>query len=215
MDTDVVHAQVIVTHRQSLLQGLIDLHGDALRFVLAGKAEEILHDAVGALRLLVKFIGVLDSLLSHLSAGGQQLAVTEDGGQRVVQFVRDSGDQLPDRCQLLTVEQLFLRAAEVFGGLASLFIEIRALDGAGNLAAHGNEQVRVGRRNLPRRAAADDEAADDPVFGPQNDDVSRKKLFSCLDVAENLRQYQALNGKERRVRTLNVLHQLRLHGDGQ
>jgi len=54
VDTDVVHAQVIITQRQGLLQGLIDLHGDALRLVLAGKAEEILHNAVGALRLLIK-----------------------------------------------------------------------------------------------------------------------------------------------------------------
>src|SRR5260370_26159129 len=214
MDSDVVHAQVIVAQRQSLLQSLINLHSDALRLVLSGKAEEILHDAMGALGLLVKFVSVLDSLLPHLSAGGQQLAVTEDGGQGVVQFVRHSGDQLSHGCQLLTVEQLFLRAAQVFVGLAGLFIEIRALDGAGNLATHSNEQVHVGWRKLPRRAAADNHTADDPVFRPQDDDVNRLELFSCLDVAENLRQYQALHGKERRVRNLNVLHQLRFHWNG-
>src|SRR6266436_2693270 len=94
--------------------------------MLAGKAKEILHDAVGTLGLLVKFVGILDALLSHLSAGGQQLAVTEDGGKRVVQFVRDTGDQLPDRCQLLAVEQLLLSAAQVFVGLASLHRESSA-----------------------------------------------------------------------------------------
>ena len=67
---------------------------------LSAAADDIVlvHDAVRPLGLLVKFIGVFDSLLSHLSAGGQQLAITEDGRQRVVQFVRDAGDQLPYGC---------------------------------------------------------------------------------------------------------------------
>src|SRR6266436_2677565 len=215
MDTDVVHAQVIITQCQGLLQGLIDLHRDALRLVLAGKAKEVLHDAVGTLGLLIKFVGVLDSLLSHLSAGGQQLAVAEDGGQRVVQFVSDSGNQLPDRCQLLAMEQLLLSTAQVFISLASLLIEIRAFNGAGNLAAHRDEQVDVRRRKLPRGAAADDQAAYNPVFGPQDHDVSGQKSFSCLNVAKNLRECQTLYGKERRVRSLNALHQLRFHGDGR
>jgi len=62
----------------------------------------------------IKFVSVLDSLLPHLSAGGQQLAIAEDGGQRVVQFVRDSGNQLPDCCQLLAMEQLLLSTAAGF-----------------------------------------------------------------------------------------------------
>src|SRR6266852_5735337 len=210
VDTDVVHTQVIITQRQRLFESLVNLHLNTLRLVLAGETQEILHDAVGALCLLVKFVGILDSLLPHLSAGSQQLAVAEDGGKRVVQFVRDAGDQLTDRRQFLAVEQLLLGAAQVFVGLASFFIENRALDGAGNLAADGDEQVHVSRRKLPRG-----EAADDAILGPQNDDIRRKKLLSCLDVAENLRQCQALYGKESRVHSLNVLHQFRFHGDGR
>src|SRR5207253_9340005 len=112
--------------------------------MLAGEAKEILHDAVCALCLLVKFVGVLHALLSHLSAGGQQLAVTEDGGKRVVQFVRDPGDQLPDRRQLLAVEQLLLGAAQIFVGLASLLIENRAR----------SEERRVGKEWTSRVVAA-------------------------------------------------------------
>src|ERR1700674_731919 len=156
--------------------------------MLAGGVKEMLDDAVCTLGLLVKFVGILDALLSHLSAGGQQLAVTEDGSKRVVQFVRDPGDQLPDRCQLLAVEQLLLGTAQVFVGLASLLIENRALDGVGNLAADGDEQVHVGRRKLPGRAAADDQTSDDAVFGPQDNDVVGNNLLFYLGVAENLRQ---------------------------
>src|SRR6266849_1431874 len=213
VDSDVVHTQVIITQRQRLFEGLVNLHLNTLRLVLAGEAQEILDDAVGALGLLVKLVGILDSLLSHLSTGGQQLAVAEDGGKRVVQFMRDAGDQLPDRRQLLAVEQLLLGAAQVFVGLASLLIENRALDGAGNLAANSDEQVHIGRRKLPRGAAADDQAADDAVFGPQNDDVRREKLLFDLGVTENRRKRQTLSGKKRRVRRFEVLHQLRLHRD--
>src|SRR5437016_14032514 len=168
-----------------------------------------------ALCLLVKFVGVFHALLSHLSAGGQQLAVTEDGGKRVVQFVRNSGDQLPDRRQLLAVEQLLLSAAQVFVGLTSLLIENRALDGARNLAADGNEQVHVSRRKLPRRAAADHQASDNAVFGPQDDDVRGGNLLVQLDIAENRRQGQTLGGEKRGVHRLDMLPQLRVHGDGR
>ena len=105
------------------------------------------------------------------------MAVTEDGGKRVVQFVRDPGDQLPDRRQLLAVEQLLLGAAQIFVSLASLLIENRALDSAGNLAADGDEQVHVGRGELPRRAAADDQTSDNVVFGPQDDHVCGSNLL--------------------------------------
>ena len=62
VDTNIVHAQVVISKSQGFLEGLIHLHGNALRLVLARKAQEVLHDAVGALRLLVKFLGVFNSL---------------------------------------------------------------------------------------------------------------------------------------------------------
>src|ERR1700687_3257174 len=188
VDADIVHPQVIITQRQRLLESLVELHGSTLGLVLAGEAQEILNNTVGALCLLVKFVGILDALLSHLPAGSQQLAVTEDGGKRVVQFVRDTGDQLADRRQLLAVEQLLLGTAQVFVGLASLLIENRALDGARKLAANGDKQVHIGRGKLSGRAAADDQTSDDAVFGPQHDDVSVNNRLFELDVAENRRQ---------------------------
>src|SRR5260370_21679318 len=91
---------------------------------------------------------------------------------------------------------------------------MRALDGGKIVVPQRNENFHVGWKNPPGRAAADNHTADDPIFRPQDDDVNRLELFSCLDVAENLRQYQALHGKECRVRNLNVLHQLRFHWNG-
>src|SRR5260370_11635295 len=109
------------------------------------------------------------------------------------------------------MEQMLLSTAQVFISMASLLIEIRAFNGAGNLAAHRDEQVDIRRRKLPRRAAADDHAAYNPVFGPQDHDVSGKKSFSCLDVAKNLRKCQTFYGTQRGRRSLNALHQLSFH----
>ena len=125
----------------------------------------------------------------------------------------DAGDQLADRRQLLAVKQLLLGAAKIFISLASFLIEDGALDGTGNLTTDGDEQVHVGRRKLPRGAAAHDQAADDAVLGPQNHNVGINNLFFCLGIAENWRQGQSLCGEKRRMDGPDVLHQLRLHGD--
>ena len=39
MDADVVHTQIVVTQRQRLLEGLVDLHGNTLRLMLAAEAK--------------------------------------------------------------------------------------------------------------------------------------------------------------------------------
>src|SRR5437660_3168670 len=210
---NVVHPQVVVAQREGLFEGLVDLDGNTFGFVLASEAQQVLHDAVGALRLFVKFVRIFHALLPHLSAGSEQLAVAENGGKRVIQFVRDSGNQLTNGRQLFAVEQLFLRAAQVFVRLARLFIENGALDGAGNLAAYGDEQVHVRRRELALCPAAYHQTANDSVFGPQDDDVGGKELFSCLGIAENLRKRQTLRGKKHGVHRADVLHQFRLHGN--
>ena len=136
--TNIAHAQIVIAERKSIFQYLIDPDGASLRLVLASETQKILHDAVGALRLLVELFRILDPLLAHLPAGGQQLAVAQNGRKRVVQFMGDNGYELSDRSELLAMEELFLGAAQIFTSLASFFIQNRALDGAGDLAAGGD-----------------------------------------------------------------------------
>ena len=81
--------------------------------MLAREAQQILHDAMSALRLLVKLFGVFDSLRAHLAAGAEQLAVAENGGERIVEFVSDAGNQLSDGGHFFAVQKLFLSAAKV------------------------------------------------------------------------------------------------------
>jgi len=69
---------------------------------------------------------------------------------------RDSGNQLPDRCQLLTVEQLLLSTAQVFISLARFphrdSKRSMALENLGCPPRWSKFDVRR-RKNSPRRAA--------------------------------------------------------------
>src|SRR3989442_2594226 len=111
------------------------------------------------------------------------------------------------------MKQLFLRAAQVFVGLASLFVKAGALDGAGDLTADGDEQVYVSGREFAGRAATHDKAADDAILGPKDDDVGGHNLFFQLHLAENGRQRQTLGRKKSRMDGLEMLQQFRLHGN--
>src|SRR6266849_8665013 len=104
MDADVAHPQVVIAQRKSLFENLVQLHRYALGFMLPGKAQKVLHDAMRALGLFVQFICVLDALWPDLSAGGQELAITENRSERIIQLMRHSGYQLSHRRHILAVE---------------------------------------------------------------------------------------------------------------
>src|SRR5215470_8925379 len=140
-----------------------------------------------ALSLLVEFFGVFDSLRPQLAAGRQQLAVAEDGGKGIIQFVGHARNKLANRGKSFAVQQLLLGLPEVFISLARLLVKNRTLDSTGNLAANGNEQVYVRGRKLARRTAAHHKTADHPVLRPKDDDVRASDSFFGLCVAENRR----------------------------
>ena len=54
MHTDLAHAQVVIAQRQSIFQDSIQTDWDALGFMLAREAQQVLHDAVSSLGLLVQ-----------------------------------------------------------------------------------------------------------------------------------------------------------------
>ena len=98
-----------------------------------------------------------------------------------------SGNQLSDGGHFFAVQQLLLGAAKIIVGLARLIVQKRTLNGAGNLAANGDQQVDVSRGEIALRTATYDQTADDLVFGPKNDYISGDNLFQALNVLEHLR----------------------------
>ena len=84
MQPNIVHAQIVIPQGKRIFQHVIQTDGNPLGFMLSRKAEKILDNAMGALRLLVEFFAVLQALRPHLSAGSEQLAVAENRGERIV-----------------------------------------------------------------------------------------------------------------------------------
>src|SRR5215467_7443177 len=166
---------------------------------------------MSTLRLLVQLLAVFETLGADLAARSKQLAVAQNRRQWVVKFMRHTRDQLADRSQLFAMQELLLRAAEVVISLARLIVEKRPFDGAGDLAAGGNQQVNVSGRKFPGRSAANDEAAYNFVLRPQDHDVRSDNLFGALHFPEDRGERQALDRQEGGVHGFDVLQQLRLH----
>ncbi len=166
LDLDVVDLQIVVAQGQSFIQHLADIHLLLLRLALAGERQQVLHHAMSALRLLEEFADEVGGAVRQPFAF-QQLGIAQNRGQRIVQFVRYSGDQLSDRRHLFALQQLLLGVAQVFVGAAGFFVEPDFLDGGGQLPADRDQQTLVVAGVLAALPAADTHNADGFVFAPQ------------------------------------------------
>ena len=85
---------------------------------------------MGALGLFEKFAHEVRSPLGQAFAF-QELGVTENRGQRIVQLMRYARNQLSHCRHLFTLQQLLLSATQVFISAASLFVKTDFLDSGG------------------------------------------------------------------------------------
>src|SRR3989454_2186460 len=120
-----------------------------------------------AVGLLWKLLVVLDACRADVVTRGQQLAIAEDGRERVIQLMRYARNQLADGGHLLALNQLFLRPAEIFIGLPRLLVQERFLDGGGKLRAGRGQQVQIGGGEFDERPASHHQASQDAAPGPQ------------------------------------------------
>ena len=89
---DVVQTEIVIAQHQGVVEDFVQLDGGALGLVLPRKAEQVLDDAMRALRLLEKDFDILVAARADVRAAGQQLAVPYDGRERIIQLVRHPGD---------------------------------------------------------------------------------------------------------------------------
>ncbi len=93
-DIDAVAVEVIGPQLDRPAQNRVQLHGVALRRHLAGKAEQVLHDLLGALGFLQDHAHILAGRLGQIGILHQQVGKSQNRGQRVVHFMGDAGDQI-------------------------------------------------------------------------------------------------------------------------
>src|SRR5271165_5322845 len=101
---NLAHAQIVIAQSQRIFNGCVEADGYAFGLMLARKAEKILDDTVSALSLLVELFRITEGLWADLTTGSEQLAVAQDGGERIIQLMSYAGDELSDRSQRLAVQ---------------------------------------------------------------------------------------------------------------
>ena len=154
---DVADAQVVVAQLEHALDQRVEVRWVLLRAAAAGEREQVRDDLRGALGLGVDGLDVVARRLFEILEE-QELREAHDAGERVVQLVRDAGDELADAGHLLGLEQALLREP----GLRALGVE--ALDGLREVGGHGEVAVALLLRERARAADAEhagDGAADD------------------------------------------------------
>ena len=72
---------------------VIQLQRLSLRRHLPRKAEQVLHDLLGALRLLQNYAQVFARALGHFRIFHQQVGKSQNGRQRIVDLVGYAGNQ--------------------------------------------------------------------------------------------------------------------------
>ena len=109
LDLDLVRADGVGLELEHALDQNRDARRPALGRSRAGEVEQVLDDAAGPVGLLDEQAGVALHVLGQARVAVDQLAEADDRRQRVVELVRDAGDEHADRLHLLGLEQLPLQ----------------------------------------------------------------------------------------------------------
>src|SRR5208283_3861402 len=108
-DFDTVTGEVIAAEADGLPKDCVDLHRLALSGTLPGKAEKALNDFLGALRFAKNDLQFLTSGSRNLGILEQQIGEAENGGEGIVDFVSDAGDQAANGGHFFGVGELGLQ----------------------------------------------------------------------------------------------------------
>src|SRR5207253_3256895 len=91
--------------RQYLLQDDVQAHRPAHETAGSREDEQVPYDLRRAIRFTINRADLAAQLFGKRSCRPQELEVAEDALQRVVQLVRDAGDELAERRQLFALRQ--------------------------------------------------------------------------------------------------------------
>jgi len=84
---------------------LVEVDARPLGFGLARKIEQVLDDAAGAFGFLIDLVR-LGELRGRQAVAEQKLRVSHDGGERIIELVRDAGNEVPERGHLFGLQEL-------------------------------------------------------------------------------------------------------------
>ena len=97
----------------------------------------------------------------------QELGLTHDDGERIVDLVRHAAHELADRGELARLQEPFLRRLDLADTRGELGVEAGVLERQGRVVGEGLGQVDFLHRELPSHRVADLEHPDDAVAHDQ------------------------------------------------
>src|ERR1035438_7909848 len=98
--------EVVRTELHGAVEDGIQLHRLAARRHLARKAEQVLHNLLGALGFLENDSQIAARTFGKLGIFHEQIGESKNGGERIVDLVSDSGDQLSHGRHFFGVHEL-------------------------------------------------------------------------------------------------------------
>src|SRR5271163_2984445 len=125
-DADIFFAQIEIAQLHRAGKDGIQVQQLLFGRNLARKAEQIGDEFLGAARLFANFLpeGIGATLGGILE--GQQVGVAEDGGKRVIDFVRGAGGQLAQRRELFGLNEMGLETLDVFERIPKIVNQLSA-----------------------------------------------------------------------------------------
>ncbi len=103
----VVQPQLIVAKTEGTFYDLVDVHLCSLRPLLTGEGEQVLHYPLRPHSIVVNPLQILLDTLVHI-ADLQELGVSHDRSQRIIQLVGHAGDHLANGRKLGRLDQMRL-----------------------------------------------------------------------------------------------------------
>src|ERR1700685_3665108 len=152
---------------------------------------------MGALRLLVQLLEILRAARIDEFFRLQKLAVSKDGGERIIQLVSYARDELAHGGHFLALQELLLSETKRVIGLAGLFEQTRLLYGGGDLIRGSGEQIEFGGGKFPQATRAHEENANDAIIRPQDDHLGGLETLIVPEIAKQFGQRGSGTGKDR------------------
>ena len=111
-DADVAGALIVGAQGECLTHDLVEIDHRARGVPLARERQQIPNDLRGALRLTENRVEAAPGGAVEIALG-EPLGAREDRRERVVEFVGDTGDGLPERRELFGLKQLVIEIARL------------------------------------------------------------------------------------------------------
>src|SRR5580704_936252 len=125
-DADVLFAQVQVTQLNRAGEYGVEIQQLLFGRHLAGEAEQVGDEFLGAASLFANFLAERVRAAFGRILKGQEVGITEDGGERIIDFVRGAGRQLAQRGEFFRLNEVSLEALDVFERIPKFVNELSA-----------------------------------------------------------------------------------------